>query len=76
MLRAERLTGQFVEGVAFGEGIFGGPRWFGWRLATWYSYHASGGGPASLTAANHSPNAPGGGAQEATTAKPGGRVSL
>jgi len=85
MLRAERLTGQFVEGVAFGEGIFGGPRWFGgWlggRLANWYSHQASGADPASLIAVGHSPGAQGpwraeGGAQEATTAKPGGRVSL
>src|SRR5437879_6244434 len=82
MLRSERLTGQFVEGVAFGEGIFDGSRWVGGRLATRYLPRASGGDPASLIAVNHSPGAqgswgaPGGGAQEATTAKPGGRVSL
>ena len=33
MLRAERLTGQFVDGVAFGEGLFGWPLWAGSRLA-------------------------------------------
>jgi hypothetical protein len=80
MLRAERLTGQFVEGVAFGEGIFGGPRWLGGRLVSWYAHQASGGDPASMIAAGHSPGAQGpwsaeGGAQEATTAKPGGRIS-
>src|SRR5262249_14207845 len=33
MLRAERLTGQFVDGVAFGEGLFAWPMRAGSRLA-------------------------------------------
>ncbi len=37
MLRAERLTGQFVDGVAFGEHVFGGPWWAGRELAHWYA---------------------------------------
>ncbi len=41
MLRAERLIGQFVDGVAFGEHIFGGPQWAGRQIAGWYA--ASGG---------------------------------
>jgi hypothetical protein len=42
MLRAERLTGQFVEGVAFGEHILGGPLWLHGQVARWYA--GSGGG--------------------------------
>ncbi len=82
MLRAERLTGQFVEGVAFGEGIFAGPRWLGGHVAAWYSRQASDVSPPSLAGVDHRPgpqgpwSTSGGGAQEATTAKPGGRVSL
>ncbi|HYM90695.1 MAG TPA: hypothetical protein VEW91_03545, partial [bacterium] len=82
MLRAERLTGQFVDGVAFGEGIFAGPRWLGGHVAAWYSRQASDVGPPSLGGVDHRPgpqgpwSTSGGGAQEATTAKPGGRVSL
>jgi len=37
MLRAERLTGQFVEGVAFGEHILGGPMWLRGQIAGWYA---------------------------------------
>lgn len=75
MLRAERLTGQFVEGVAFGEGIFAGPMWLRGRLAAWSARAGVEGGASSV-----SPSEPWGGshggAQAATLAKPGGRQPL
>jgi len=37
MLRAERLTGQFVDGVAFAEHILGGPRWLQGQVGRWYA---------------------------------------
>jgi hypothetical protein len=101
MLRSERLIGQFVDGVAFGEHIFGGPQWAGRQIAGWYGgsggygvpgFAGSGGemgwggplsssagaiggsglaGAASLSGAG----TPGGGSQEATVMRPGGRFS-
>jgi len=40
MLRAERLTGQFVEGVAFGEGVASGSSWIRGQLASLYSHQS------------------------------------
>jgi hypothetical protein len=74
MLRAERLTGQFVEGVAFGEGIFGGPMWLRGRLAAWSARQAVEAG--SPSAASGEPWAAPSGAQDATLIKPGGRPPL
>ncbi len=100
MLRAERLIGQFVDGVAFGEHIFAGPQWAGRQIAAWYAgsggdaagaagfaggegQAAWGGGP--WASGGWSPGAgaggmgatgtAGGGSQEATVMKPGGRFS-
>lgn len=75
MLRAERLTGQFVEGVAFGEGIFAGPMWLRGRLAAWSARQAVDGGPPSMASAEPW-GAAGSGAQEATLTKPGWRRPL
>jgi hypothetical protein len=94
MLRAERLTGQFVEGVAFGEHIIGGPLWLGGRVARWYAgsggdhlepnIASSGdgglpGGYADLAGAWEGSQVAsvgsGGGAQDATVMRPGGRFS-
>jgi hypothetical protein len=74
MLRAERLTGQFVEGVAFGEGIFAGPMWLRGRVAAWSTRQAGGGAPSVSSAESWGTSA--GGAQVATLAKPGGRQPL
>lgn len=74
MLRAERLTGQFVEGVAFGEGIFAGPMWLRGRVASWATRQADGGAPSVSSAESWGTSA--GGAQAATLAKPGGRQPL
>ncbi len=83
MLRAERLTGQFVEGVAFGEHILGGPLWLRGQMAGWYA--RSGGdhlepNVATPAGADQGPwstgGGPGGGAQEATIMmKAGGRFA-
>lgn len=78
MLHAERLTGQFVEGV--GEGILGEPRWLvglGIRSSRWAleRYSSSGGDADYPPAPQPQWRASRGGAQEATTVKPGGRVS-
>ena len=80
MLRAERLTGQFIEGVAFGEGILAGPMWLRGQLAARASRQAAGD-----TASAHAIGSPAatreqwppshGNAQEATTMAPGGRLS-
>jgi hypothetical protein len=79
MLRAERLTGQFVDGVAFGEGLFTWPVRIGSRFAARAGRSTSDGpSPGSAAAAS----APGsgdlwgtsrGGAQEATVILPRGR---
>jgi hypothetical protein len=75
MLRAERLTGQFVEGVAFGEGIFAGPMWLRGRLAAWSARQGMDGGvPGTVTSDPW--GTVGTGAQEATMVKPGGRQPL
>jgi TrbL/VirB6 plasmid conjugal transfer protein len=82
MLRAERLTGQFVEGVAFGEGIFGGPLWLRAQLAAWHAWHGGdslepnvatggGGGESGPWGPSGSPE---GGAQEATVIRSAGRL--
>ncbi len=82
MLRAERLTGQFVEGVAFGEGVFTGPMWLRGRLAAWSSRQGVDGGAPNVVAVEHAPGARGpwgtsvGGAQDATLVKSGGRQML
>jgi hypothetical protein len=73
MIRAERLTGQFVDGVAFAEGIFAGPFWLGTRAAS--RERRSGGGedaagrlpPGQVSEGSGSENEGGeGGAQTAT----------
>ena len=82
MLRAERLTGQFVEGVAFGEGIFGGPLWMRAQLTAWLAGRGGDsmepntaigrdGGGSGPWGASGSPE---GGAQEATVMRSGGRL--
>lgn len=72
MLRAERLTGQFVEGVAFGEGIFAGPMWLRGRIAAWSARQGmDGGGPSMVSPGPWGTS--GTGAQEATLVKTGGR---
>lgn len=82
MLRAERITGQFVEGVAFGEGILAGPMWLRGRLAAWSSRQGLAGGSPNVVAIEHPPAPQGpwgssaGGAQEATVVKPGGSQAL
>ncbi len=79
MLRAERLTGQFVDGVAFGEGLFAWPMRIGSRLAAHAGRSESSGlPPGSVAAANVSGaggpwGVPDSGAQEATVIMPGGR---
>ncbi len=82
MLRAERLTGQFVEGVALGENVFSGPLWLRGQVAAWYGRQsrdhlgpnvASVGG-AGLPGPWGDSGGTGGGAQEATVMKPGGRL--
>lgn len=83
MLRAERLTGQFVDGVAFGEHILGGPLWLRGQMTRWYA--RSGGdhsepNAALPAAADQGPwstgGGAGGGAQDATTImKAGSRFS-
>lgn len=83
MLRAERLTGQFVEGVAFGEHILGGPLWLRGQTAGWYARSGGDHAEPNVTlpaAANQGPwstgGGAGGGAQDATIImKAGGRVS-
>ncbi|HLW60589.1 MAG TPA: hypothetical protein VKV57_11790 [bacterium] len=79
MLRAERLTGQFVEGVAFGEGLFAGPMRLQGQLAGWVSHQAADrqipdtatiGPPAGGTGPWGPPS---GSAQGATVIQPGGR---
>ena len=75
MLRAERLTGQFVEGVAFGEGIFAGPMWLRGRLAAWSARQGMDGGVSSMVSPDPWGTL-GTGAQEATLVKPGGRHPL
>ena len=80
MLRAERLTGQFIDGVAFGEGIFAGPMWLRGQLAARASRRAMEDTPSAYTnageAASRDPWPPSrGSAQDATTMAPGGRLS-
>ena len=80
MLRAERLTGQFIDGVAFGEGIFAGPMWLRGQLAARASRRAMEDTPSAYTnageAASRDPWPPSrGNAQDATTMPPGGRLS-
>lgn len=77
MLRAERLTGQFIDGVAFGEGIFAGPVWFGGRLAPRLARQSADAAahivatePASSV---HGPQGNPRGAQTATLVDPAGR---
>lgn len=82
MLRAERLTGQFVEGVAFGEGILGGPLWLRGQIAGWYARQGpdspepnvatAGGGGGSGPWGSSGPAE--GGAQDATVLRSGGRL--
>jgi hypothetical protein len=87
MLRAEKLTGQFVEGVAFGESLLGGPLWLRGQIARWHA--RSGGGGADPAVAHYGPwgewgprggGEPGvrasgaGGAQDATVIR-GGRFA-
>jgi hypothetical protein len=74
MLRAERLTGQFVEGVAFGEGIFAAPMWLRGRLTAWSARQTMEGGSPSMVSGE--PWGAPGGAQDATLIKPGGRPPL
>jgi TrbL/VirB6 plasmid conjugal transfer protein len=71
MLRAERLTGQFVEGVALGQGIFAWPLRLGGQIADAREGHSST-GPNVAMRGGESPlgepaGAQGGGAQDATT---------
>jgi hypothetical protein len=81
MLRAERLTGQFVDGVAFGEGLFAWPVRVGGRLAGGGGRSASGGASPDSAAAAVVPgvaptwDARGGAAQQATVIMPNGRSS-
>lgn len=80
MLRAERLTGQFIDGVAFGEGLFVWPTRIGSRLAARPDRSGSGSAsdasaPGSAAAANAPESGgpwfpPRGGAQEATVIIP------
>jgi hypothetical protein len=78
MLRAERLTGQFIDGVAFGEGILAGPMWLRAQLAARASRQAAAGtasvhpGPSAATSQEQWPPSRGN-AQDATTLAPGGR---
>src|SRR5207247_518792 len=69
MLRAERLTGQFVEGVAFGEGLLGGPMRLRGQLAARASRQAT-----ESPEEEEGPYSEGG-AQQATTMSPGGRLN-
>jgi hypothetical protein len=78
MLRAERLTGQFIEGVAFGEGIFGGPLWLRGPLAAWSARQTEDGAvpnvvPAVQVAGPGEPRGTSGGAQTATLVGPRAR---
>jgi hypothetical protein len=82
MLRAERLTGQFVDGVAFGEGILGGPLWLRAQLGAWSARHGGGSLEPNVAIGGHgagsdpwgSSGSSQGGAQEATVIKSGGRL--
>lgn len=82
MLRAERLTTQFVEGVTMGENVFGGPLWLRGQIAAWYGRgggdysdpNVASGGGAGLPGPWGEPGGSGGGAQEATVMKSGGRL--
>jgi hypothetical protein len=81
MLRAERLTGQFIDGVAFGEGIFAGPVWFGGRLAARSARLSADAAAPDIVSAEHASTAQGprstpGGAQAATLAAPGWKQPL
>jgi hypothetical protein len=69
MLRAERLTGQFVEGVAFGEGLLGGRMWLRGQLAARASRQAT-----ESPEEEEGPYSEGR-AQQATTMSPGGRLN-
>jgi hypothetical protein len=80
MLRAERLTGQFIDGVAFGESIFGGPMWLRGQLAARASRRATEDTPSAHTNASEAASrepwpSSRGSAQDATTMAPGGRLS-
>jgi hypothetical protein len=81
MLRAERLTGQFVDGVAFSEGLFAWPLRVGSRLAAGEGRSASTGPPPGSVAAAIAPEATqlwdarGGAAQQATVIMPNRRSS-
>ncbi len=79
MLRAERLTGQFIDGVAFGEGIFAGPMWLRGQLAARASRQAMGDAASAPANAGEAPSREQwppsrGNAQDATTMVPGGRL--
>ncbi len=82
MFRAERLTGQFVEGVAFGEGVAAGPLWLRGQVAAWYTRQAhdhlepnvATAGGAGLPGPWAGSSGATGGAQDATVMKPGGRL--
>ena len=81
MLRAERLTGQFVEGVAFGEGILAGPMRLRGQLTAWASRQAAdrqipGVTTFDATMGGAGPwGSSGGSAQGATVIQPGGRFA-
>lgn len=80
MLRAERLTGQFIDGVAFSEGLFAWPLWIGSRLAAGANRSGSSGsespsiGAAPVTRGGEPFGPPRSGAQEATVVMPAGRA--
>jgi hypothetical protein len=92
MLRAERLTGQFVDGIVLAEAALAGPARLQGQVVAWYNRSgggdveptvAGGGrggpdagpwGPASGPDPGTSGTSAGGGAQDATVMRPGGRI--
>ena len=82
MLRAERLTAQFVDGVPFGEGILAGSMRLRGQLAAWAPRQALDRAIPDVAGLDSSRGGPGpwgtmsGGAQEATVVQPGGRVHV
>jgi hypothetical protein len=78
MLRAEHLIGQFVEGVAFGQGVFGGSLWLQRHAAAWIERSTAGSLEPNVATGYSGPGGTWsvvGGAQEATVMPPTGRAS-
>jgi len=78
MLRSERLIGQFIDGVAFGEHILGGPLWLRGQAAGWHARSGGDYAEPNVTVPAGGDRQPWGSgrAQDATTVmKAGGRFS-